>query len=322
MTACRSRAFASVSLALLTLSVLHADVTLRYKAEVKPNPTLPAQDVAVFMKGMDSAMTQESVLRLKSGKGFSTSMGFSSIVDFTTKEITLLDATGKRYAKLTSDQFGEEMSRAMPEMPDALRSSMAAMKADVSPARATGRTAVIQGVEVEEREIVISVEGPAMPNMPPGPMVKMVIQIWSAKPDEVTRVPAIRELTGYSLWSYATMNPTAFMGKTMKQLPGFSDLLEPLMKEMQTGTTVLRTHMEMFMPAMAAMLQRMPAGSNPSGASFDPNEPFMQMNQEVAELSTAPVPDSVFQIPEGYQPAPASELIKGVLAKSRAAFKQ
>jgi hypothetical protein len=136
------------------------------------------------------------------------------------------------------------------------------------------------------------------------------------------RVPAIRELTGYSLWSYATTNPTAFMGKTMRQLPGFSDLLEPLMKEMQTGTTVLRTHMEMFMPAMAAMLQRMPAGSNPSGASFDPNEPFMQMNQEVAELSTAPVPDSVFQIPEGYQQAPASELIKGVLAKSRAAFKQ
>jgi hypothetical protein len=46
------------------------------------------------------------------------------------------------------------------------------------------------------------------------------------------------------------------------------------------------------------------------------------MNQEVAELSTAPVPDSVFQIPEGYQEAPASELIKALLAKSQAAAKQ
>jgi hypothetical protein len=78
----------------------------------------------------------------------------------------------------------------------------------------------------------------------------------------------------------------------------------------------------MFMPAMAAMLQRMPAGGNPSGASIDPNEPFMQMNQEVVEISSAPVPDSVFQIPEGYQEAPASDLIKGLLAKSQAAAKQ
>ena len=118
------------------------------------------------------------------------------------------------------------------------------------------------------------------------------------------------------------MNPTAFMDKMMKQLPGLGGAFAPLMEEMQKGATVLRVHMDMFMPAMAAMLQRMPAGGNPSGASIDPNEPFMQMNQEVAELSAAPVPDSVFQIPEGYQEAPASDLIKGLLAKSQAAAKQ
>jgi hypothetical protein len=108
----------------------------------------------------------------------------------------------------------------------------------------------------------------------------------------------------------------------MKQLPGLGGAFAPLMEEMQKGTTVLRVHMDMFMPAMAAMVQRMPAGSNPSGASFDPDAPFMQMNQEVVELSTAPVPDSVFQIPEGYQEAPAGELIKGLLAKGQAAAKQ
>jgi hypothetical protein len=48
----------------------------------------------------------------------------------------------------------------------------------------------------------------------------------------------------------------------------------------------------------------------------------MQMNQEVAELSAAPVPDSVFQIPEGYQEAPAADLIKTLLTKSQAAAKQ
>jgi hypothetical protein len=314
MMSCRFRTFASIFPLALTLSVAHADVTLRYKMEIKTNSALPAQIARV--------MPQETVLRLKGGKGFSSSMGFNSITDFTTKEMTLLDTAGKRYAKLPYDQYGEEVARAMPEMPAEARANMPSMKTDVSPARVTGRTAVIQGVEAEEREIAVSVDGPAMPNMPPGPMVKMVIQLWSAKPGEVLRVPAIRELTGYSLWSYTTMNPAVFMGKAMKQIPGFSDIFDPLMKEMMEGATVLRVHMDMFMPAMAAMMQRMPAGSNPSGASFDPNEPFMQMNQEVVELSTAPVPDSVFQIPEGYQEAPASDLIKGLLAKSQAAAKQ
>jgi hypothetical protein len=313
MTTYRFRTFASIFPLALTLSVAHADVTLRYKMEIKTNSALPAQIARV--------MPQEIVLRLKGGKGFSTSMGFNSIIDFTTKEMTLLDPAGKRYAKLPYDQYGEEVARAMPEMPAEARAVMPSMKTDVSPARVTGRTAVIQGVEAEEREIAVSVDGPAMPNMPPGPMVKMVIQLWSAKPGEVLRVPAIRELTGYSLWSYTTMNPAVFMGKAMKQIPGFSDIFDPLMKEMMKGATVLRVHMEMFMPAMAAMPQRMPAGSNTSGASFDPNEPFMQMNQEVAEISTAPVPDSVFQIPEGYQEAPASDLIKDLLAKSQAAAK-
>ena len=319
---CRFRAFAFVFLMPLALSVVRADVTLRYKMEVKTNPALPAQMAAGAGKGMAASMPAETVLRLKGGKGFSTWMGFSSIVDFSTKEITILDTAGKRYAKTTSDQFGEEMGRAMPEMPATARAAMQSIKADVAPARLTGRTAVIQGVEAEEREIVVSVGGPAMPNMPSGPMVKLVMQLWSAKPGEAVRVPAIRELTGYSLWAYANMNPTAFMSKTMNQLPGFSDVFEPLLKEIQKGTTVLRMHMEMFMPAMAAMLARMPAGSNPSGATLDPDAPFMQMNQEVAELSTEPVPDSVFQIPEGYQEAPASELIKGLLAKSQTAAKQ
>ena len=304
--ACRLRTFASIFPLALTLSVAHADVTLRYKMEIKTNSALPAQIARV--------MPQETVLRLKGGKGFSSSMGFNSIIDFTTREITLLDTAGKRYAKMPYDQYGEEVARAMPEMPAAARAAMPSMKTDVSPARVTGRTAVIQGVEAEEREISVSVEGPAMPNMPPGPEVKLVIRLWSAKPGEVMRVPAIRELTGYSLWSYATMNPTAFMGKMMKQLPGLGSAFAPLLEEMQKGTAVLRVHMDMFMPGMAAMLKQMPAA--------DPDAPFMQMNQEVVELSTAPVPDSVFQIPEGYQEAAASELIKGLLAKSQAAAKQ
>src|SRR5271157_3683247 len=170
MMTCRFRSFAFAFLLALTLSVVRADVTLRYKMEVKANPGLPAQGVA-------GAVPQETVLRVKGGKGFSTFMGYNSIVGFAAREITLLDTATKRYAKMTADQFGDEMARAMPEIPADARggmAGMAGMKAGVSPARVTGRTAVIQGLEAEEREIAISIEGPAMPGVPAGPMVRMV----------------------------------------------------------------------------------------------------------------------------------------------------
>src|ERR1035441_3539326 len=104
MFARRSPAFASAVLMLLSLSVLRADVTLRYKTEIKPNPGLSAQ----MTQGFNGA-AQETVLRLKGGKGFSTATGFNQILDFTTKEITVLDTAGKRYAKLPYDQFVSEL---------------------------------------------------------------------------------------------------------------------------------------------------------------------------------------------------------------------
>jgi TonB family protein len=298
----------------LTLSVLHADVTVRYKTDFKLNPTLPAAMVEAATKAIDPAVSQEHVLRFKGGKGFATSIGYDSITDFTAKEITILDTAGKRYAKLKSDQYGEDIVGAMPELPAGSRKAMESMKANITPARVTGRSAIIQGVEAEERELVFSMDGPAMPNMPPGPMIKLVMQVWTAKPGEAMRVPALRELTGYSAWSYATMNPAAGIGKVMKQFPGFSDTFESLFKEMHQGTTLLRMHMDIFIPAMAAILQRMAAGSNPFGAGFDPESPFMQMDQEAEEISAAPVPDIVFQIPEGYQEVAASELFKGLFS--------
>ena len=50
---------------------------------------------------------------------------------------------------------------------------------------------------------------------------------------------------------------------------------------------------------------------------FDPDTPFMQMNREAMELSIAPVPDSVFKIPESFHEADASDPIQGVFARKQ-----
>jgi hypothetical protein len=312
----RSRALGFAFLIPFSAVALHADVTLRYTMDFKMNPAI-AQLTASAMKGMQSALPMESSIRLKNAKGFYGSSAYTSIVDFTTKEVTLLDSAGKSYAKVTPDGLAEALAGAMPKIPAEANAIMASMKATVTPSRLTGRTEAIQGVQAEEHEIVIAVSGPALPNTPAAPMIRMVMQVWSAAPGEVLRVPAIRELTGYSLFAYANMNPLGGMDQIMKQMPGFGDVAGPIMTEMQKVGTILRVHMDMFMPMLAAMMQQVPAAGAAFGAGFDPNAPLMQMNQEAVELSTAPVPDSVFQIPEGYREATATEVFKGMVAKSQ-----
>jgi hypothetical protein len=68
-----------------------------------------------------------------------------------------------------------------------------------------------------------------------------------AKPGEVQRVPAIRELTGCSLWSWTTMNPVC--GRHDETDARFRRHSRVLTTEMQKGTTVICTQMDMSMPA-------------------------------------------------------------------------
>jgi len=310
-----------ILLASIALPALDADVTTRYKTEITINPAVSAL-AASAKKGANWSAPQEMTLRLKGVKGFSSSLGVESIIDFGTKEMTILDPSSMRYAKMTSEQFADELVKALPQMSAATSAALASVTPSVSPASLTGRTAVIQGVEAEEREMVVSMEGPAIPNAPAGLAVRMVMQIWAAKAGEATRVPAIRELTAHSLESFANMNPMANFERVMKQLPGFGDSLEPFLKETQNGTVILRMHIDLFIPAMAAIMKQKAAADDGAGAALDEGAPFAQVNQELVELSTEPIPDSAFQIPEGYQEVSSSELVQAVLAKTKAALQQ
>jgi hypothetical protein len=89
------------------------------------------------------------------------------------------------------------------------------------------------------------------------------------------------------------MNPMGMLNKMLRGMPGMGDSIAGIIKEMQTGTAMLlRTHLEMRMPMLGAMLKNLPQGTkSPLGEGFDADAPFMQMDQEVADLSTATVPD-------------------------------
>lgn len=302
--------------ALLAASV-QADVTLRYKTEVKLNPSLPPQMTEQMTKAMGTGMPPESVMQMKDGKGASAFGKFRSISDFAKGQILLVDPEQKRMGTIAADQLGDELGKLIAEMPPEARAAMAAMKSTAE-TKVTGRTSTIEGIAAEEREVTVTVEGPASAGMPAGPMIKMTMQFWTAKAEEMSRVPALKELAAQNIWGHPTMNPASSIEKILKQMPGMGDGIGKVQKDMQAARTMLlRTEMKMWMPAMAAMMKQLPPDKNPFGTSFDADAPFMEMTQSLSELSTATVPASVFAAPEGYRTVPGSELVQEMLrAKS------
>lgn len=311
-----------VWLTLAAAPALRADVTLRYKTEVTLNPHLPAQAVEQMTKGMSASLPPSQTQQLKNGKFVSSLGNITSIVDFGKREITLLDAGGKRFGTLPAEQYGDEIARAMPKMPAAAQGAMAGMKAHTE-SKATGRTETIQGVEAEERQISITVDAPQMPNVPSGPMMRMVMHLWTAKASEAARVPAIAELTRYDFRTLAGTDPVSMMAKTFEQMPGVADTFSAVMKEMKSAGTavILRMQVEMYMPMVAALMARMPAGGDPAAATIDADAPLTGINYELTEISTAPIADSVFQVPEGYQSVPAGDILKDFVKDRMAAVK-
>ncbi|HTX36214.1 MAG TPA: hypothetical protein VME43_14390 [Bryobacteraceae bacterium] len=305
-------------LTLAAAPALHADVTLHYQTVVELNPNLPPQLTGQMMKSMNVNLPKNEIVQLKNGRMFYSSGNLVSIADFTKHEITLLDPAGKRYATIPADRYADEMARAMPPMNAQSKAAMASMKGH-SESRATGRTDTIQGVEGEEHEVTISVDSAGMPNVPAGPMMRMVMHLWTAKAGEAARVPAIGELTRYDLLSFGGADPVSTMSKAFEQIPGFADTFSAFLKGLRSGGSpvILRVQMEMFLPMLTALMQQMPAGSTPAGG-FDAAGALAHITHEVSSISTDPIADSVYQIPEGYQAVPAADILKDIM-RSRTA---
>ena len=301
---------------------LRADVTVRYESDMKMTSLMPSPAGDQAEKARHDRMSgmMRAPLRMKNGKSWTSVGQWTYIVDYTSQQLTLLDKEHKTFTKLPSAEFsvkmGERMAAIMPQMPAAMKESMEAMKTSVE-SKKTGRTDTIQGIQAEEREVVMSVE---MPNLMPGASetgmsLKMVMQIWTARPEEALRNQAVREFTGYSIYANQFMNPLAAMQKMMGSMPGFAEVFKPLAGEMsQNNAMMLRWRMAIYMPLSAAMRKRM-AESNPSGGTIDPDAPFMQMTQEAVEVSSAPVEESIFQVPADYQTVPADEFLKSMMAE-------
>jgi hypothetical protein len=304
----------AISVLLCAFPTLRADVTMRYKSDVQLASYLPPEILDQFNKAIKTSMSVSSqTIHMKGGKVTSSTGKFSCIVDFEKHELTMVDAANKQVSTVPAEKFNESWTSSIPELPEQARKVFDSMKINFE-SHKTGRTEAIQGIQAEEREAVLSMEMP-MPGGDQGApvvsMLKMVMQIWTARPEEALRVQAVRELTAYNLWISYFMNPGKAMEKVFMLMPGFGDGMNKMFTELaQNKTVMLRTQMKIYSSLFGQMALSMQKQGQPLPAGYDPDAPLLQVNQEVDELSTAPLEDALFRIPEGYQVMPMADLMK------------
>jgi hypothetical protein len=102
-------------------------------------------------------MPTESVIQLKEGRGAASYGKLRAITDFTNQRMTLIDPEKKRMVTMSVEQLTDEFLKLIAGMPG--RDAVAGMKSTAE-ARVTGRTETILGIQAEEREVTISIEGP------------------------------------------------------------------------------------------------------------------------------------------------------------------
>ena len=309
-----------LALAVLAAPALRADVTIRYQSQLHPSAALQPL-MGQFMKTVQAGSEQS--VRMKGSKAYTTAGNWIQIFDFVKEEVTLIDPAHRTFATLPVSQLSDRMAGAMPQMtteqtPD-VQQAMASIKSKVD-SKMTGKTAEIQGVQAEEREVTVTLDLP-MPaaTTQTGPSVRLAMHIWTAKKEEALRVPAIRELTGYQVWQRYVMNPAGMLAKMFGKMPGMSNTIGPMFDELyKNPSVILRMHMEMYMPLLAA-LAKQKAGQGQAAPAIDPDAPLMEMNQEVVELSSAPVDASLFEIPKDYAAVPADDMIREMVKAQIAA---
>ncbi len=313
ISAFRCSCAAAILTAALSPSLL-ADATVKYHTEIKSTQGA----VALPLQALSGL--RDMVIRIKGNKASSSQGTLTSILDLTTQEMTLVDTTHKRFASAPASKYTERIKGAVPAIPAQAREIFASMKSNIE-SRSTGRTDVIQGIQAEEREFVMTLDM-AIPGGPatPAPFMKMIMQVWTPKAEESGRGGALQELKNYTASATAAMNPAEMMQQIAGGLPGFGDAMAAVMKEASgNGNVALRTHMEIVMPFLAIMSQQLPQQGGQPLAGLDPNAPLMQMTQEVVELSTDPVDDALFTVPSEFQPASLEEILNGMIPAARPA---
>ena len=302
------RIAAMAALAVVAAVGARADLTLRHTFSFQLPSYLPPEVKAQVQQQIDAALTKEMVVHIKGDKVYASYGPLLGITDFSKNELTLLNPKTRQYASIPLDQYADRFGKAMapPPLPPAAQQLLESLKVDVQNKK-TGQIAMIEGIRAEESLITISME---LPSAGAASAMRMEMRVWSASPDEIRRVPALKEMADYAARTRRALDPAEMLTKGFEQMPGLGAQLRGPLEQLTriNSNLVVRMRMGLFIPAMSQMVQ---LAQNPP-ANFDPNAPITEYRMDLAEISTAAVPDSTFAIPKDYMQAPFEEMVKAL----------
>jgi hypothetical protein len=330
----------------LAAPAARADVTIRFNSDFKLGVQVPG----MTPEGLNSAtnpLPKTTSVQIKGDKEYSNSGLVSVLSNLGTDEVTLIDPAHKQFTTTYAKDYLAEITASLPtgaSIPPAVQLFLDSMKMNFS-SRKTGRTEMIQGVLVEESELTLTIEMPlpgalpgALPAPPPAsgtngqptprtsaqkgqpiPLMKIIANVWSPAQSEIERVPALAEWNKYKAASTAAvLGPLDGMQKVLSSVPGIGKTLSPMFEDLSKNSPLpLKLHLEVYAPFMAQLAPVLKAqGKLPP--DFDPNGPLAKVDSEAVVLSSAPIDDSVFQVPSDYHATPLADLMKSISPRPNA----
>ena len=289
-------------------SYLSADVSILTQTKTEPGDVMPQFAQMMMMSARPVAGAR---LRINSGRSLLKYGSFDAIVEGT--GITLVDRRSATFATGTMADFrGAERARKGEIPPEIEKMFSEGGKAEVLK---SDRTDVVVGIKVAERLLNVSLRMtmPPMPfpsavAMPKDLHMNLRIHLWSPIPSEVERVPALKELIAASR-SAMGLGGEQMMTNLEDLVPFGQDEIAKLVEELSAaGAYPLRTQLEVSMPEMMALMSQ--TGGSTIAAPSDPNTAFLKMTQEVSELSTEPLNESLFQVPKDFKQLSFTELLR------------
>jgi hypothetical protein len=309
-------------LAVLAGHTAYADGTLRLKATIKLGALVPPTAIQQTPGAMKMGDPIFSVIQVKGDKEYSDSGMHSVLYDFKTQQITILDPGSKRYATVSMTDYLATLGASMPastNVPPMVKFVLQSIKANFT-TQDTGKTDVVQGVPVSEKECTLTLTMPAAMLPFPGiaasapdgtlTLAKIVADAWVASPAEVQRHPALKELMSHSSAMTVLFNPDNLL-KVIADYPGVHDTLASMITSYENNPPMaLKVDAKIYLPVIAQLGPVLAAQGHPLPPNMDPNASLAEVDVEADQISDAPIDASVFEVPTGYTSVPLSEILK------------
>ncbi len=287
--------FRPFAVLLLSSVALFGDITEKVSFRVEAGKHMPPEIAAKIAETFATVMEGLSQdVQIKGSRATVRIGTFFSISDFDGALITILDRDNRRYATVSAQEY----RRAWKDQHGTAQSQAAApqrgeMRVD-GQLRATGKTRTLHGIEVEERQVKLSLP------VSTGDSMKIVLSLWYPTAEAKAHNPAIIELQRYSERAYIPDGFVTELTSTMGSAVGVKGMDKLLGMMMEAGL-----HLEM----RAGYIMPFP--------ELPPDVPVFEIVQELTELSTAPIDDSVFAVPRDFGPAPIAEVLASVSASEK-----